>query len=110
MDRSFATGDFKPTKKKGFAIISLGIIYHSIALSQPLSRDTAPLRRTTDARSENEFYRYLLITGSDSEPEPHWIRNRWPPRIRILVPNADPDPGRLKRAKMEAKNNQKTDN
>jgi hypothetical protein len=34
---------FKP--KKGFANLSLGLIYHSKALSQPPSRDTVPLSR-----------------------------------------------------------------
>jgi hypothetical protein len=32
-------------RKKGFATISLGIIYHSIALSQPPSRGTVPLNK-----------------------------------------------------------------
>jgi hypothetical protein len=35
--------------KEGFATNSLGIIYHSIALSQPPSRDTVPLNATVFA-------------------------------------------------------------
>jgi hypothetical protein len=32
-------------RKKGFANLSLGLIYHSKALPQPASRDTIPLKK-----------------------------------------------------------------
>jgi hypothetical protein len=41
MDRSFETGVF--LAEKGLATSSLGLTYHSIALSQLQSRDTVPL-------------------------------------------------------------------
>jgi hypothetical protein len=41
MDRSFEMGDFYA--EKGFVTISLGLMYHFMALSQPPSRDTVPL-------------------------------------------------------------------
>jgi hypothetical protein len=40
MDRSFETANFQ--RNKEFAYLSLGLIYDSMTLSQPQSRDTAP--------------------------------------------------------------------
>jgi hypothetical protein len=40
-DRSFVTGNF--LAEKGLAALSIGLIYHSMALSQLQSRDTVPL-------------------------------------------------------------------
>jgi hypothetical protein len=42
-DRSFETGDFFKLKN-GFVTFILGLIYHSMALSQLQSLDTVPLK------------------------------------------------------------------
>jgi hypothetical protein len=48
-------------RKKGFANLSLGLIFHSKALPQPPSRDTVPLRKFDDNKF-NQFCAFKLLT------------------------------------------------
>jgi hypothetical protein len=59
-------------RKKGFANLSLGLIYHSKALPQPPSRDTIPLRyckkcSTNHRDRQNMYRRFLYYSGHEFE-------------------------------------------